>query len=69
MYAFSLKMLSLQLWRFNQGKTPEKTKTYNNGKIDVAAKPSKVITVTKENVKATIIESGYYKLQNLKVSK
>ncbi len=51
---------------FNQGKTPEKTKTYNNGKIDVAAKPSKVITVTKENVKATIIESGYYKATEFK---
>ena len=51
---------------FNQGKIPEKTKTYNNGKIDVPAKPSNVITVTKENVKATIIDSGYYKATEFK---
>jgi putative multiple sugar transport system substrate-binding protein len=41
--------------------TPEKTTTYNNGKIDVPAKPSVVITVDKTNVKAALIDSGYYK--------
>jgi putative multiple sugar transport system substrate-binding protein len=40
--------------------TPEKTTTYNNGKIDVPAKPSAIVTVTKDNVKAAIIDSGYY---------
>jgi putative multiple sugar transport system substrate-binding protein len=43
-----------------EGKTPEKTNTYNNGKIDVPAKPSAIVTVTKDNVKAAIIDSGYY---------
>ena len=43
-----------------KGTTPAKTTTYNNGKIDVPAKPSAIITVTKDNVKATIVDSGYY---------
>jgi putative multiple sugar transport system substrate-binding protein len=43
-----------------KGGTPEKTTTYNNGKIDVPAKPSPVITVDKSNVKAAVIDSGYW---------
>ena len=45
---------------FLAGKTPEQTTTYNNQKIDVPAKPSEVITVDKDNVKAAIIDSGYW---------
>jgi putative multiple sugar transport system substrate-binding protein len=45
---------------FLTGGTPEQTTTYNNGKIDVPAKPSAIVTVTKDNVKAAIIDSGYY---------
>jgi putative multiple sugar transport system substrate-binding protein len=45
---------------FLQGSTPAQTNTYNNGKIDVPAKPSAIVTVTKDNVKAAIIDSGYY---------
>ena len=45
---------------FLTGGTPEKTTTYNNGKIDVPAKPTVVITVDKTNVKAAVIDSGYY---------
>ena len=45
---------------FLQGQTPPATTTYNNGKIDVPAKPSVVITVDKSNVKAALIDSGYY---------
>lgn len=45
---------------FLAGQTPEKTTTYNNGKIDVPAKPSAIVTVTKENVKAALVDSGYY---------
>ena len=37
-----------------------KTNTYNNGKIDVPAKPSAIVTVTKDNVKQALIDSGYY---------
>ena len=43
-----------------KGSTPAQTNTYNNGKIDVPAKPSAIVTVTKDNVKAAIIDSGYY---------
>ena len=43
-----------------EGKTPEQTATYNNGKIDVPAKPSVVVTVDQTNVKAALIDSGYY---------
>ncbi len=43
-----------------KGQTPEQTNTYNNGKIDVPAKPSAIITVTKDNVKAEIVDSGYW---------
>jgi putative multiple sugar transport system substrate-binding protein len=43
-----------------EGKTPEQTTTYNNGKIDVPAKPSVVISVDKTNVKSALIDSGYY---------
>jgi putative multiple sugar transport system substrate-binding protein len=42
------------------GGAPEETTTYNNGKIDVPAKPSEVITVDKDNVKEAVIDSGYW---------
>ncbi len=42
------------------GGTPEKTNTYNNGKIDVPAKPSAIVTVTQDNLKQALIDSGYY---------
>jgi len=45
---------------FLEGGTPEQTTTYNNGAIDVPAKPSEVITVDKDNVKEAIIDSGYW---------
>ncbi len=45
---------------FLKGSTPPQTTTYNNGAIDVPAKPSEVITVDKSNVKAAIIDSGYW---------
>jgi putative multiple sugar transport system substrate-binding protein len=43
-----------------QGKVPPQTNTYNNGKIDVPAKPSAIVSVTKDNVKSAIVDSGYY---------
>ena len=42
------------------GSTPEQTTTYNNGKIDVPAKPSAIVTVDKNNVQQALIDSGYY---------
>jgi len=49
-----------------EGKTPPKTHTYNNGKIEVPAKPSAIITVTKDNVKKEIVDSGYWPASNFK---
>ena len=43
-----------------EGKTPPQTNTYNNGKIDVPAKPSVVVSVDKANVKEAVIDSGYW---------
>lgn len=51
---------------FLNGKVPPKTATYNNGKIDVPAKPTMITTVTKENVKAAIVDSGYWPASNFK---
>ena len=45
---------------FLDGKVPEQTHTYNNNVIAVPAKPSAVVTVTIDNVKAAIVDSGYY---------
>ncbi|MBM7661773.1 putative multiple sugar transport system substrate-binding protein [Bacillus mesophilus] len=42
------------------GKTPETTGSYNNGSIDVPAKQTDVIVVNQDNVKAELIDSGYY---------
>ena len=43
-----------------EGKTPETTGSYDNGKIDVPAKQSEVISVDADNVKSALIDSGYY---------
>ena len=45
---------------FLEGNTPEQTHTYNNGVIDVPAKPSVVVSVDRENVQAAVIDSGYW---------
>jgi len=45
---------------FLEGGTPPQTNTYNNGTIDVPAKPSEVISVDQSNVQAAIIDSGYW---------
>jgi putative multiple sugar transport system substrate-binding protein len=43
------------------GKSPETTGSYNNGKIEVKAKQTKVIVVEKANVKKELVDSSYYK--------
>ena len=43
-----------------EGKEPQTTGSYNNGKVDVKAKQTEVIVVTKDNVKSALIDSGYY---------
>jgi len=45
---------------FLNGETPEQTNTYDNGVIEVPAKPSEVIAVDQDNVVAAIIDSGYW---------
>lgn len=42
------------------GKTPVTTGAYDNGKKQVAAKQTEVVTVTQKNVKAALVDSGYY---------
>ena len=46
------------------GQTPEKTATYNNGKIDVPAKPTTVTPVDKANLQQAIFDSGYYQVSD-----
>src|SRR5512133_2290376 len=51
-----------------EGKAPASKGSYNNGKVDVPAIQSAVVTVDKSNVKAALIDSGYYQagdFQNL----
>jgi len=43
-----------------EGSTPATTGSYNNGKVDVKAKQTEVIVVDQSNVKAAMIDSGYY---------
>ena len=40
--------------------TPPETNTYNNGAVDVPAKPSVVIAVDQDNVQEAIVDSGYW---------
>ena len=43
-------------------KTPAAKGSYNNGKLDVPAIQSPVVTVDQANVKAELFDSGYYKV-------
>lgn len=43
-----------------EGKDPTTDTTYNNGKIDVPAKQTSIVVVTKDKVKQALIDSGYY---------
>lgn len=43
-----------------KGQTPATTGKYNNGTKDVAAKQTEVIVVDQKNVKAKLVDSGYY---------
>ena len=46
---------------FLTGSTPEQTSSYNNGAVDVPAKPSVVIPVDKSSIKPALIDSGQFK--------
>ena len=43
-----------------KGNTPPQTSTYNNGKVDVPAKPSEIIPVSQDNIQTTVIDTGYW---------
>ncbi len=45
---------------FLNGETPPETTTYDNGVIEVPARPSEVVTVDQANVIEAIIDSGYW---------
>lgn len=47
-----------------EGKTPATDSTYNNLTKDVASKQTATVVVTKDNVKAALIDSGYYKAED-----
>ena len=51
---------------YMKGGTPNKTTTYDNGKAQIPAKPTAIVTVTQQNVKAAIVDSGYYKADEFK---
>jgi len=46
------------------GKDPQTTGSYNNGKIEVKAKQTDVIVVEQSNVKKELVDSGYYKAED-----
>jgi len=46
---------------FLKGGAPAATTTFNNGVIDVPSKTSAIVTVTRDNVQAALIDSGYYR--------
>jgi len=48
-----------------KGRAPAANGTYNNGTMDVPALQSPVVSVNKANVKAALIDSGYYKAGDL----
>jgi len=43
-----------------EGRTPEVTGSYHNGRIDVKAKQTDVIVVDQSNLKKELFDSGYY---------
>lgn len=43
-----------------KGETPATTGSYNNNKVDVKAKQTEVVVVDQANVKAALVDSGYY---------
>ena len=45
---------------FLKGGTPAATTTFNNGTIDVPARLLAIVPVTRDNVQAALIDSGYY---------
>jgi putative multiple sugar transport system substrate-binding protein len=49
-----------------KGGVPLQTMTYNNGEVNVPARPTDITTVTRSNVRNTILATGYYKASDFK---
>jgi putative multiple sugar transport system substrate-binding protein len=49
-----------------KGGTPASTQSYDNGTIDVAASPTRIVTVTRRNLDRTIFASEYYRRGDFK---
>ena len=47
---------------FLGGGTPAATTTHNNGAIDVPARLLASVTVTRDNIQAALIDTGYYRV-------
>ena len=45
---------------FLKGGTPVATTSYSNGAIDVPARTSAIVTVTRDNIQSALIDMGYY---------
>ena len=45
---------------FLTDRVPDHNASYDNGSIDVRAKASAIVTVTRDTIEATLIDSGYY---------
>ena len=45
---------------FLKGGTPVATTSYTNGAIDVPARTSAIVTVTRDNIQSALIDTGYY---------
>jgi putative multiple sugar transport system substrate-binding protein len=45
---------------FLKGGTPVATTDYTNGAIDVPARTSAIVTVTRDNIQSALIDTGYY---------
>jgi putative multiple sugar transport system substrate-binding protein len=45
---------------FLKGSRPVATTSYNNGRLDVPSRLLPVVAVTRDNIQATLIDTGYY---------
>lgn len=53
---------------FLTGGTPVATTTQDNGMIDVPSKLLASVTVTRDNIQAALIDSGYYRASDFRGS-
>jgi putative multiple sugar transport system substrate-binding protein len=49
---------------FLKGGQPDRTRLYFNGKAAIPSRPTPLVSVTRDNLKSAIIDSGYYRASN-----